>query len=316
MISHSQNKLLWNDYSSYIKDIFGVRVQKISVNAGFTCPNRDNLKGEGGCIYCTNKSFSPFYCSPEISIVGQLQKGISFFSEKYKSQKYLAYFQAFTNTYANIDILKKLYYEALSVDGVEGLVIATRPDCINKEILSLLSKIADNKYVSIEFGAESTNDETLKFINRGHTYQQTINAVELTKSFGINCGLHLILGLPGENEDDFYRHAENISKLPLNTLKVHQMQVLKNTRLAKIYYSQPDLFIDLSLENYIRIIINFLELLNPRIIIDRFTSESPKDMLIYPNWGGKKNFEVAHLVNSEMKKINSYQGKKYKNEIL
>jgi radical SAM protein (TIGR01212 family) len=305
------DKLLWNDYSTFIKNKFGVRVQKISVNAGFTCPNRDNSKGKGGCIYCTNKSFSPFYCSPEESVAGQLQKGISFFAEKYKSQRYLAYFQAFTNTYSDIDTLRKLYLEALSVEKVEGLVIATRPDCINDEILELLAGIAKKKYVSIEFGAESTKDETLRFINRGHTYSQTIDAVIRTSKFGINCGLHLILGLPGETEDDFYRHAENISKLSFNTLKIHQMQILRDTLLEDVYYSKPELFIDLSLENYTRIIINFLELLNPDIIIDRFTSESPKDMLIYPNWGGKKNFEVVHIVNAEMRKQNSYQGKRH-----
>lgn len=316
MYSQEQTKLLWNDYSSYIKSTFGVRVQKISVNAGFTCPNRDGTKGTGACIYCTNTSFSPFYCSPELSITKQLETGIDFFYKKYKSQRYLAYFQSFTNTYANIDILRDLYNEALSVDKIEGLVIATRPDCIDEEILELLSKIAQTKYVSIEFGAESTKDETLEFINRGHTYKQTIDAVNLTHKFGLNCGLHLILGLPGEVEEDFYIHAENISKLPIKTLKIHQMQVLKNTKLEEIYNAKPELFVDLSLDNYKKYIINFLELLNPEIIVERFTSESPKDMLIYPNWNGKKNFEVVHIINSEMLKKNSYQGKKYVNKTI
>lgn len=303
----------WNDYSTYIKDNFFVRVQKISVNGGFTCPNRDKTIGTGGCIYCLNESFSPFYCSPNVSITEQLNKGIEFFGKKYKAQKYLAYFQTFTNTYADIETLKKLYYEALNVDNVIGLVIATRPDCINEEILELLAEIAESKYVSIEFGAESTNDRTLKLINRGHNYQQTVDAVNLTNKYNLNCGLHLIIGLPGENESDFYTHAEHISELPIKTLKIHQMQILKSTELEKLYNSCPDLFVDLDIKNYIRIIINFLEILNPEIIIERFTSESPKHLLIYPNWNGKKNFEISHMVNSEMIKINSFQGKRYKN---
>ena len=309
--------IFWNDYSSFIKNKFGVRVQKISIDAGFTCPNRDGTKGHKACIYCINDSFSPFYCSPKLSVTEQLLKGINFFEPKYKTQKYLAYFQSFTNTYADIEILKKLYLEAVSVEGVEGLVIATRPDCINVEVLELLSEISKKKYVSIEFGAESTKDETLNFINRGHNFQQTIDALELTHSYGIKCGLHLIIGLPGETESDFYNHAINISKLPITTLKIHQMQVLKGTELEKIYNDQPELFFDLSLDNYIRVIINFLELLNPRIVIERFTSESPKKMLIYPNWQDKKNFEISHIVQSKMKESGSFQGKKYnKNEAI
>ena len=302
---------MWNNYSSYIKNLFGNRVQKISVNAGFSCPNRDGSIGVGGCIYCTNKSFSPFYCSPEIPVTKQLELGIAFFAKKYKTQKYIAYFQSYTNTYSDIETLRKLYYDALSVDGVIGLVIATRPDCINTEILELLSEISKNKYVSIEFGAESTLDKTLQFINRGHSFEQTVNAINLTKSYGLETGIHLILGLPHENEDDFYEHARKISKLPIKTLKIHQMQVLKGTKLEEIYQKEHGLFIDLSLENYIKIIINFLENLNPDIIIERFTSESPKSLLIYPNWGGKKNYEIVHIINSEMKKLNTFQGKKH-----
>lgn len=305
--------LQWNDYSRFIKNKFGVRVQKISINAGFSCPNRDGTIGENGCIYCINKSFSPFYCSPEISIKEQLEKGIDFFCKKYKSQRYLAYFQTFTNTYHNIDKLKNLYSEALDVDKIEGLIISTRPDCINEEILNMLKEITKNKYLSIEYGTESTKDETLNFINRGHTWQQTIDAVLLTKKFQINCGLHLILGLPKELETDFINHAKEISKLPINFLKIHQLQVLKETKLHEIFLSYPDFFIDLSFEKYKNYIINFLENLNPEIIIDRLTSESPKDMLVYPNWGGKKNFEIAHIINNEMKKKNTWQGKFFKN---
>ncbi len=314
MPNKTANILPWNDYSSYIKRTFGQRVQKISVNAGFTCPNRDGSISKGACIYCTNKSFSPFYCNSNSSIKEQLEKGIAFFSPKYKAQKYLAYFQSFTNTYGKINHLKNLYEEALSVNGVEGLVIATRPDCIDKNKLKMIKDISKDKYISIEYGVESTIDKTLDFINRGHSYQQTIDAVELTAKMGINTGLHMILGLPGEIEEDFYHHAKEISKLPINTLKVHQMQVLKETKLAQIYNESPELFFDLKLENYIRIIVNFLEFLNPNIIVERFTSESPKEMIIYPDWQGKKNFEISHIVQAKMKDMDTYQGKEFSQE--
>lgn len=304
-------QLQWNDYSSFIKKTFGCRVQKISINAGLTCPNRDGRISTEACIYCTNESFSPFYCNPQLSITEQLQKGIDFFSPKYKTQSYFAYFQTFTNTYADIYTLEKYYKEALSVDNVIGIVIATRPDCINVEVLKLLSDISKDYYVTIEFGAESTKNETLKFINRGHSYEKVVESVCLTQKYDIPCGLHLILGLPYETEDDFYEHARKVSQLPIQNVKVHQMQVLRNTRLASLYAENPSIITDLSLDNYVRIISNFLELLNPNIIVERFTSESPKEMLIYPNWNGKKNFEISHIVNSYMKNNNMYQGKKF-----
>ncbi len=312
-MTNTNDNIVWNDYSSYIKKVFGQRVQKISVNAGFTCPNRDGTIGNKACIYCTNKSFSPFYCKPEYSITEQLEKGISFFSPKYKAQKYMAYFQSFTNTYGDIEHLKKLYTEALSVKDVVGLVIATRPDCINEDIIKMLKDIVKEKYLSIEFGAESTINKTLEFINRGHSYEQTIEAVNLTAKYDINTGLHIIIGLPDETEEDFYKHAKEISKLPIKTLKIHQLQVLKGTALQKVFTESPNRFFDLSLDNYIRVLINFIEILNPNIIIERFTSEAPKDLIIYPDWKGKKNFEVSHIVKSKMLSANTYQGKKYKN---
>jgi radical SAM protein (TIGR01212 family) len=311
MSSQPTQILPWNDYSSYIKRTFGQRAQKISINAGFTCPNRDGSISKGACIYCTNKSFSPFYCNPNSSVTEQLEKGIAFFKPKYKAQKYLAYFQSYTNTYGDVDQLKKLYSEALAVDDVVGLVISTRPDCIDEEKLQMMKDLCKDKYLNIEYGVESTINKTLEFINRGHTYEQTIAAVELTAKHNINCGLHIILGLPGETEKDFYQHAEKISKLPIMSLKIHQMQVLKGTKLEEVYKENPDLIFDLNLQNYTRVIINFLERLNPNIIVERFTSESPKDMIIYPDWQGKKNFEISHIVQAEMKKKGSYQGRLY-----
>lgn len=303
--------LQWNDYSSYIRRTFGQRVQKISVNAGFTCPNRDGKISKEGCIYCTNKSFSPFYCNSDDSISEQLRKGIDFFSPKYNAQKYLAYFQTYTNTYDNINALGQKYEEALSVDGVIGLVISTRPDCVDDEIMKLLADYAKEKYVEIEFGLESTKNSTLELINRGHTYEQAVDAIMLAQNYGIMSGVHLILGLPYETEDDFYLHAEKISQLPISTLKLHQMQVLKGTRLESLYFENKSLFADLSLENYVRIVANFLDMLNPEIIVERLTSESPREMVLYPDWNGRKNFEVSHIVNAFMKKNGMFQGRRF-----
>ena len=303
--------LQWNDYSSYIRRTFGQRVQKISVNAGFTCPNRDGKISKEGCIYCTNKSFSPFYCNSDDSFSEQLRKGIDFFSPKYNAQKYLAYFQTYTNTYDNINALRQKYDEALSVDGVIGLVISTRPDCVNDEIMRLLADYAKEKYVEIEFGLESTKNTALELINRGHTYEQAVDAIMLAQKYGIMSGVHLILGLPYEIEDDFYLHAEKISQLPISTLKLHQMQVLKGTRLESLYFENKSLFADLSLENYVRIVANFLDMLNPEIIVERLTSESPREMVLYPDWNGRKNFEVSHIVNAFMKKNGMFQGRRF-----
>ena len=303
--------LQWIDYSSYIRRTFGQRVQKISVNAGFNCPNRDGKISKEGCIYCTNKSFSPFYCNSDDSISEQLRKGIDFFSPKYNAQKYLAYFQTYTNTYDNINALRQKYDEALSVDGVIGLVISTRPDCVGDEIMRLLADYAKEKYVEIEFGLESTKNTALELINRGHTYEQAVDAIMLAQKYGIMSGVHLILGLPYETEDDFYLHAEKISQLPISTLKLHQMQVLKGTRLESLYFENKSLFADLSLENYVRIVANFLDMLNPEIIVERLTSESPREMVLYPDWNGRKNFEVSHIVNAFMKKNGMFQGRRF-----
>ena len=311
-MANSGGILQWNDYSSYIRRTFGQRVQKISVNAGFTCPNRDGKISTDGCIYCTNKSFSPFYCNSDDSISEQLRKGIDFFSPKYNAQKYLAYFQTYTNTYDNINALRQKYDEALSVDGVIGLVISTRPDCVDDEIMRILADYAKEKYVEIEFGLESTKNSTLELINRGHTYEQAVDAIMLAQKYGIMSGVHLILGLPYEAEDDFYLHAERISQLPISTLKLHQMQVLKGTRLEELYYENQSAFTDLSLENYVHIVANFLDILNPEIIVERLTSESPREMVLYPDWNGRKNFEVSHIVNAFMKKNGMFQGRSYK----
>ncbi len=301
----------YNNYSSYIKSKFTQRVQKISLDTGFTCPNRDGSKGVGGCTYCNNNSFNPDYCEPKKSISVQLEEGIDFFSKKYSTQKYLAYFQAYTNTYSDFELLKKMYHEAVSHPDVVGMVIGTRPDCINEDIVELLSKLSDDYYISLEFGVESTIDKTLNLINRCHSYQETIDAYELARDKGLHLGAHMIIGLPGESREDILGHAEVLSKLPINTLKLHQLQIIKNTMMAYQLKNTPEMFNLFELDDYIELMTEFIARLRPDIIIERFVSESPKELLIAPIWGGKKNFEIVDKIDKLLIEKNLWQGKYY-----
>ncbi|MDO9261069.1 MAG: TIGR01212 family radical SAM protein [Flavobacteriaceae bacterium] len=301
----------YNDYSSFLKNKFAERVQKISLDTGFTCPNSDGSKGVGGCTYCNNNTFNPDYCKPEKSITQQLKEGVDFFASKYKAQQYLAYFQAYTNTYADISLLKKMYHEAVEHPGVIGLVIGTRPDCINEEIVAILEEIAQNHYVSLEFGVESTLNRTLEIVNRCHTFEETKAAYELAKNRGIHLGAHMILGLPGESREEMLNHAVELSKLPINSLKLHQLQIVKNTMMAFQYKHKPEMFNLFGLEDYLEFITDFVGLLRPDIIIERFSSQSPTDLLIAPYWGGLKNFELVAKVEKRLEEKNSWQGKFY-----
>lgn len=298
------------DYTSFIRSTFGERVQKISINAGFTCPNRDGTKGYGGCTYCNNDSFHPDYCQPDVPVDSQIQKGIHFFNQKYGIQKYLAYFQSYTNTYADIDSLKKLYSKALEHPEIIGLVIGTRPDCISDAILDYLEKLAENYFITLEIGIESTLDKTLQTVNRAHTYQDTIAAFERAKNRGIHLGGHLILGLPGENKDQLLNHARNVSQLPLDSLKLHQLQIVKNSVMAVQYRSNPDHFNLFSVEEYVDLITEFIGLLRPDIIIGRFAGESAKELLVAPHWN-LKNFEIVAKIDKALEENNSWQGKYY-----
>lgn len=298
----------YNDFSSFIKSRFSERVQKISLNTGFTCPNRDGSKGIGGCTYCNNNTFNPNYCKPEKSITQQLDEGISFFSKKYKTQKYLAYFQAYTNTYADIELVKELYNEAIDHQQVVGLVIGTRPDCINEELIDFLSKLAKTCFVSLEFGVESTLNKTLKAINRCHTYEETKQAYNLVKNKGIHLGAHLIIGLPGESKADILNHAIEISKLPIHSLKLHQLQIVKHTMMAVQLKKNPEQFNLFEVEEYVDLITEFIAYLRPDIIIERFISESPSHLLVAPKWNGLKNFEVVAKIDRKLIEKKLYQG--------
>lgn len=298
----------YNDFSTYFKQLFDRRIQKISIDAGFTCPNRDGTKGKGGCSFCDNKTFNPEYCLPENSITNQLDQGIDFFRERYKTQKYLAYFQAFSNTYAPLDQLRLLYEEALSHPDVIGLVIGTRPDCISNELLNYLDELSEKYFISLEFGVESTLNRTLGRINRGHSFEELEEALDSCKNLGFKVGLHLILGLPGENESDILSHAETISTLPFHFLKLHQLQIIRGTKMALEYQEKKDDFLQFTADQYVDLTIRFLEILKPEIIVDRFISQSPLDKLISPRWG-LKNYQFTNKLVNEMIKRKTWQGK-------
>lgn len=291
---------LYNEFTFFLKKYFPYKVQKISLNAGFTCPNRDGTKGLGGCTYCNNQTFNPEYCKTEKSVTRQLEEGKQFFAHKYPDMKYLAYFQAYTNTYAKVELLREMYEEALRVDDVVGIVIGTRPDCVSDELLDYLEELNQRTFVLVEYGIESANDETLKRINRGHDFACCRDAVERTHARGILTGGHIIIGLPGEDAEESLRQAPVISSLPLDILKIHQMQIIKGTRLAQEYAEHP--FHVYTVEEYIDVIVKYIRLLRKDLVLERFVSQSPKDLLIAPKWG-LKNYEFTNLLNNKLKSL-------------
>lgn len=298
----------YNDFGDFLKTVFPYKVQKISINAGFTCPNRDGTKGRGGCTYCNNQTFSPEYCHTEKSVGEQLEEGICFFSHKYPEMNYLAYFQAYTNTYEHFDKLIPKYEEALAFPKVAGLIIGTRPDCMPEELLSYFAELSKQKFLMIEYGVESTLDRTLKAINRGHTYAESEEAIRRTAAKGIYTGAHLILGLPGESREEILRHAQVLSGLPLTTLKLHQLQLIRHTKMAYEFFRYPEKFHIYKVDEYIDLVIDFMERLHPSIIVERFVSQSPKELLIAPDWG-LKNYEFTAKVNKRLKERQTWQGR-------
>lgn len=302
---------LYNEFAAFLRCHFPYKVQKISLNAGFTCPNRDGTKGLGGCTYCNNQTFNPDYCKTEKTISQQLEEGKRFFAHKYPDMKYLAYFQAYTNTYAELEGLKRKYEEALSVEGVVGLVIGTRPDCMPDDLLRYLETLNKQTFLLVEYGIETTRDETLQRINRGHTFATTVEAVERTANSGILVGGHVILGLPGETHDSIVEQADILSQLPLTTLKMHQLQLIRGTRMAHEFELNPTDFHLFEVDEYIDLVIDYVEHLRPDIVLERFVSQSPRELLIAPDWG-LKNYEFTARVQKRMKERGAYQGKNFK----
>jgi radical SAM protein (TIGR01212 family) len=293
------------DYGTWIRSRFPFRVQKISVDAGFTCPNRDGRISTGGCIFCNNRTFNPSYCDSRHSVSQQLEEGKRFFARKYPDMKYLAYFQAYTNTYASLDRLKALYEEALGVEDVVGIVIGTRPDCMSDELLDYLSSLNERTFLIVEYGIESANDLTLQFINRGHTFEQSRQEISKTHQRGILTGGHIILGLPGEDAEESIRQASLISALDLDILKIHQMQIIRGTALERIYEQKP--FHIYSVDEYIRLIASYIQHLRKDLVLERFASQSPPELLVAPHWG-LKNYEFTNLLINYLRQHKIYQG--------
>lgn len=288
------------EYGPWLQKQLGVKVQKITINAGFTCPNRDGHVGRGGCTFCNNQTFNPQYCQPRLSVREQLLEGKRFFAHKYPEMRYLAYFQAYTSTYASVEHCIALYEEALRVEGVVGIVIGTRPDCMPPELLQYLAELSRRTFVMIEYGVESCNDETLRRVNRGHDFACSRRAIEEAAAKGLMVGAHIILGLPGEDKAELLRQAEHcVAPLPLTSLKLHQLQIIRGTEMHRQYEENPwPLY---TVDEYIDLVLDYIRLLPPTLVLDRFTSSSPKELLVAPQWG-LKNYEFVNLLKKRMEK--------------
>ncbi|HWP91080.1 MAG TPA: TIGR01212 family radical SAM protein [Thermodesulfobacteriota bacterium] len=304
-------KRRYNSYSNYLKERFGCRVQKVSVDMGFTCPNRDGKVARGGCIYCNNESFVPPYARSRFSMDYQIETGMEYLRRRFKAQKFIIYFQAYTNTYTSVDRLEKLYCEALKHDDVVGLTIGTRSDCIDREKIELLENLARDFFITLEYGIESVYDKSLRFMNRGHDYQSVIDAIGLTKDRGIYIGAHIILGLPTESEDEMIRTAGEVSKLDIDFIKIHNLHIIKNTALAGMYSKRP--FRLFSYEEYLDFISRFLERLSPQIVVERLFTDTPKDLLIAPLWNKSHN-DIMRGIEMELEKRDTYQGRLFKRQ--
>lgn len=314
----TQQNNLWNShrrfnsYAEYFKNQFGGRVQKLAIDAGFTCPNRDGSKGTGGCTYCDNDAFNPSYCLPAKSIRQQIEEGIVFHNNRYRRAiSYLAYFQPYSNTYAPLKKLKELYSQALAFPEITGLIIGTRPDCIDEEKLDYFRDLSRTHYVMLEFGIESCYDRTLQRINRGHTHRETVDALGMASRYGIKTGAHIIFGLPGETIQDMMNEASILSALPIQNIKFHQLQIIKGTGMEMEFKEKPGDFIRFSLEDYIEFIIDFTEKLNPAFVIERFAGEVPPRFLAAPGWELIRNDQVLRKIEKRMEERGTWQGKKF-----
>ena len=291
----------YTDYAEYLSRLFpGQKVQKLSINAGMTCPNRDGTVGTGGCIYCDNRTFSPPYTDARLSIRRQIEDGRKFFGRKYPLMKYLAYFQSYTNTFAPAGTLRRLYGEALDCEGIVGIIIGTRPDCLPPATLDLLEETARRVPVIVEIGAETSHDHTLREINRHHTWQCVCEAIGSLHDRGIHVGLHLIAGLPGETREDILATVRAASALPIDTLKLHQMQVIRGTELHRRYLAGTDRTLRFTVDQYLDLCADLVATVPRRIAIERFVSQSPADMLVSPRLG-LKNYQFTDRLHRKLR---------------
>ncbi|MGB9715421.1 MAG: TIGR01212 family radical SAM protein [Thermodesulfovibrionales bacterium] len=296
----------YNSFGNYMKKKFGTSVYKVSVDAGFSCPNRDGTISRTGCIYCNNDSFRPISSKPYLSLKEQIRNGIIQIKKKYKAEKFLVYFQPYTNTYAPVDVLERLYNEAISEPSIIGLAIGTRPDCVDYDKISLLKELAKSYFILIEYGMQSMYDKTLEFINRGHDYNTFLNAIEMTKGKGIYIGSHIIVGFPTESKEEMLSIADEVSRIGIDFLKIHHLQVIKDTPLEFIYREKP--FHIFGYDEYIDFITDFIGRLSPKIVIQRLFATAPDRLLIAPKWGKRRN-EILRDIEKRLEYKDIYQGK-------
>lgn len=295
----------YKEFGTWLQAELGCKAQKLSVDAGLTCPNRDGTLGRGGCTFCDNRTFNPAYCRQGGSITDQLEAGKRFFARKYPTMKYLAYFQSYSNSYGTLSHLKELYEEALRVPDVVGLVIGTRPDCMPDALLEYLEELNRRTFLLVEYGVESANEETLVRVNRGHTFAQARECIIRTAQRGIRVGVHMILGFPWETRSELIRQAQLIASLPITTLKLHQLQVIRGTQLAREYELHP--WTLPTAEEYVDLVLEYISHLPPSLVLERFVSQSPPEYVIAPRWG-LKNHEFSALVKKAIQKRSTQLG--------
>jgi len=298
----------YNSFGRFTKRRFGASVHKVNVDAGFTCPNRDGTLGFSGCIYCNNDSFRPGSCKPALSVKEQVRSGIRYLRGRYGAEKFIVYFQPFTNTYAPVEELERVYEEALAEPEVIGLAIGTRPDCIDQEKISLLQSLASRYFILVEYGLQSIYDRSLQFINRGHGYRTFLDALTTTTGKNIEIGAHIIVGFPTETRQDMLAMAEEISDLPIGFLKIHQLQIIKDTPLAALFQEKP--FPVFGYEEYLDFVADFLERLSPEIVLQRLFATAPDDILIAPKWE-KGRHEILRDITRILTERDTHQGKRF-----
>lgn len=302
----------YNSYAGYFRRLFGRRMQKLSVDAGFSCPNRDGRIATGGCTFCNNGAFTPSYCSRGLSITHQIEEGIAFHRWRYReAQRYLVYFQSFSNTYAPLEVLRERYGEALAHPDVAGLIIGTRPDCVDEAVLDYLAELARDRYVAVEYGIESVYDASLRAVNRGHDFATAERAVRMTTERGLACGAHFILGLPGETDEMMLEGVKAINRLNLTTVKFHQLQIFRDTAMALEFDEHPERFRFWTVDAYIDLVVEVLRRLRPDVVVERFASEAPPRYHHGPNWGLIRNEELWRRLEERLRERDTYQGELY-----
>lgn len=302
----------YNSYSGYFRRMFARRMQKLSVNAGFSCPNRDGTLSEGGCTFCNNSAFSPSYCVPSKSVRQQLEEGIEFHRNRYRTaDRYLAYFQSFSNTYAPLDELRGIFSQAFDLPEVAGIIVGTRPDCIDERKLDYFSELARRHYVVIEYGIESCYDETLRAVHRGHDFACARRALDMTAERGIHAGAHFILGLPGETPQMMAEQIDTINALPLDTVKFHQLQIFRDTPMAADYAAHPERYRFWTVDAYIDFFIDLLERMRPGLVVERFAGEAPPRFHAGPSWGLIRNEQLWTKFERRLEERDTWQGRRY-----